>query len=133
EDQPKIPEERSRFQGKPIFRAFGLGTMASLTVVPEAALVKIHVPIPFASASIIGCGVMTGYGSAVNAAKVKPGSRVAVIGAGGVGLNVIQGARIAGAAKIIAVDVNPARLEMAKEYGATDTLLAEVEDKGLLK
>jgi S-(hydroxymethyl)glutathione dehydrogenase/alcohol dehydrogenase len=133
EDHPKVPGERTQYQGKPILRSFGLGTMASLTVVPEAAVVKINVEIPFASASIIGCGVMTGYGSVVNAAKVKPGSSVAVIGTGGVGLNVIQGARISGAAKIIAVDVNPSRLVMAVEYGATDVVLADAEDKGLVK
>jgi S-(hydroxymethyl)glutathione dehydrogenase/alcohol dehydrogenase len=133
EDHPSVPGERTLYGGKPVTRSFGLGTMAGLTVVPEAAVVKVHVKIPFASASIIGCGVMTGYGSAVNAAKVKPGSFVAVIGAGGVGLNVIQGARIAGALKIIAVDVNPARLEMSKEYGATETLLADPADEGLLK
>ena len=75
---------------------------------------------------------MTGYGSVVNAAKVKAGTSVVVLGTGGVGLNVIQGARIAGAGKIIAVDINPLRLEMAKEYGATHTLLAEKTDKGLL-
>jgi S-(hydroxymethyl)glutathione dehydrogenase/alcohol dehydrogenase len=133
EDKPQVPGERTTYKGQPITRSFGLGTMATLTVVPEAAAVKIHVEIPFASACIIGCGVMTGYGSAVNAAKVKPGSSVAVIGAGGVGLNVIQGARIAGALKIIAVDVQPSRLEMAKEYGATHTVLAQRDDQGLLK
>ncbi|HUR12356.1 MAG TPA: zinc-binding dehydrogenase, partial [Flavitalea sp.] len=77
-------------------------------------------------------GVMTGYGSVVNAARVKTGSSVVVLGTGGVGLNVIQAARISGAIKIIAVDINPLRLEMAKEYGATHTLLAEKNDKGLL-
>jgi S-(hydroxymethyl)glutathione dehydrogenase/alcohol dehydrogenase len=132
EDQPKVPGERTTCKGEPIARSFGLGSMSTLTVVPEAAAVKIHVKIPFASACIIGCGVMTGYGSAVNAAKVKPGSSVAVIGAGGVGLNVIQGARISGAKKIIAVDIQSSRLEMAKEYGATHAVLAEKSDKNLL-
>ena len=88
--------------------------------------------MPFPSAAIVGCGVMTGYGSVVNAAKVKAGASVVVLGTGGVGLNVIQGARIAGANKIIAIDINPLRLEMAKEYGATHTILAEKTDKGLL-
>jgi S-(hydroxymethyl)glutathione dehydrogenase/alcohol dehydrogenase len=132
ESRPSVGEGRTLCKEKPVYRSFGLGTMSSLTVVPEAAVVKIQVEIPFASASIIGCGVMTGYGSAVNAAKVKPGSSVVVIGTGGVGLNVIQGARIAGAARIIAVDVNPGRLEMAREFGATEILLANQEDKGLL-
>lgn len=119
--------------GSPIEKAFSLGTMSQFTLVREAACVKIHVDMPFTSAAIVGCGVMTGYGSVINAAKVKPGANVVVLGTGGVGLNVIQGARIAGARKIIAVDINPLRLEMALEYGATHTLLAEKEDIGLLK
>ncbi len=123
----------STLNGIPIEKAFSLGTMSEYTLVREAACVKIHVDIPFSSAAIVGCGVMTGYGSVVNAAKVKPGTNVVVLGTGGVGLNVIQGARIAGAGKIIAVDINPLRLEMALEYGATHTLLAEKEDIGLLK
>ncbi|MBC7890759.1 MAG: alcohol dehydrogenase catalytic domain-containing protein [Sphingobacteriaceae bacterium] len=118
--------------GVPIERAFSLGTMSTLTLVREAACVPIHVDMPFASASIVGCGVMTGYGSVVNAAKVKPGRSVVVLGVGGVGLNVIQGARIAGAGKIIAIDLNANRLEMAKTYGATHTLQADRADVGLL-
>ena len=121
------------FEDTPIERAFSLGTLSEFTLVREAACVKIHVEIPFSSAAIVGCGVMTGYGSVVNAAKVKAGSSVVVLGTGGVGLNVIQGARISGAGKIIAVDVNPLRLEMAKEYGATDSVLADKNDKGLLE
>jgi len=101
--------------------------------VREAACVNISVNIPFPSAAIISCGVMTGYGSVMNVAKVKVGASVVVLGTGGVGLNVIQGARIAGADKIIAIDINPQRLEMAKEYGATHTILASKEDEGLLK
>ena len=125
--------ESTILNGSPIEKAFSLGTMSEYTLVREAACVKVHVDIPFPSAAIVGCGVMTGYGSVVNAAKVKPGTNVVVLGTGGVGLNVIQGARIAGAGKIIAVDINPLRLEMALEYGATHTLLAEKEDIGLLK
>ena len=121
------------FEDTPIERAFSLGTLSEFTLVREAACVKIHVEMPFSSAAIVGCGVMTGFGSVVNAAKVKAGSSVVVLGTGGVGLNVIQGARISGAGKIIAVDVNPLRLEMAKEYGATDSVLADKNDKGLLK
>ncbi len=125
--------ERTLWQGKPIERSFSLGTMAELTVVREAAVVKIDGGIPFSSAAIVGCGVMTGYGSVVNAAKVKMGSSVVVLGAGGVGLNVVQGARIAGASVIIAVDLSPTRLEMAKSYGATHIIQAEKADKGLLE
>lgn len=121
------------FEEKPIEKAFSLGTMSEYTLIREAACVKMHVEMPFPSAAIVGCGVMTGYGSVVNAAKVKAGSSVVVLGTGGVGLNVIQGARIAGAGKIIAVDVNPLRLEMAVKYGATHTLLADKNDKSLLE
>ncbi len=118
--------------GQPIERAFSLGTMANYTLVREAACVKISVDMPFPSAAIVGCGVMTGFGSVVNAARVKPGTSVVVLGTGGVGLNVIQGARISGAGKIIAIDVNPLRIDMAKEYGATHTILADRQDTGLL-
>ena len=87
----------------------------------------------FPAASIISCGVMTGYGSVVNAAKVKAGSSVVVLGTGGVGLNVIQGAKIANAGKIIAIDINTNRLLMAEKFGATHTILADKADTGLLK
>jgi len=125
--------ESTRYQNQPIERAFSLGTLSEYTLVRAAACVKIQVDIPFPSAAIVGCGVMTGYGSVVNAAKVKTGTSVVVLGTGGVGLNVIQGARIAGAAKIIGVDINPLRLEMAKKYGATHTVLAHRNDTGLLE
>ncbi|CAN1576581.1 AdhC Zn-dependent alcohol dehydrogenases, class III [Spirosomataceae bacterium] len=134
----KVSEGHATFvsttlHGNPIEKAFSLGTMSEYTLVRASACVKIHVDMPFSSAAIVGCGVMTGFGSVVNAAKVKAGTSVVVLGTGGVGLNVIQGARIAGASKIIAVDINPLRLEMALEYGATHTLLAEKTDIGLLK
>jgi S-(hydroxymethyl)glutathione dehydrogenase/alcohol dehydrogenase len=125
--------QASLLHGVPIERSFSLGTMSEYALVREAACVKVIADIPFPSAAIISCGVMTGYGSVVNVAKVKPGASVVVLGTGGVGLNVIQGARIAGASKIIAVDINPQRLDMAKEYGATHTILATREDEGLLQ
>ncbi len=125
--------QSTQYEHKGIEKAFGLGTLAEYTLVREAACVKIGVDMPFISAAIVGCGVMTGYGSVANAAKVKPGTSVVVLGTGGVGLNVIQGARIAGAAKIIAIDVNPQRLEMAKQYGATHTLQADRADEGLIQ
>ncbi len=125
--------ERTTLDGQPIERAFSLGTLSEFTVVREAAAVKLTVEMPFASAAIVGCGVMTGYGSVVNAAKVKPGRSVVVLGTGGVGLNVIQGARIAGAGMIIAIDVNANRLDMARKYGATHTLQADRADVGLLQ
>ncbi|MGB5511288.1 MAG: Zn-dependent alcohol dehydrogenase [Woeseiaceae bacterium] len=132
EDRQRAPVERTRYKGEGIDRMFFLGTMSTYTVVAKQAVSKIDVDISFPAAAIVGCGVMTGYGSAVNAAKVEAGSNVAVIGAGGVGLNIIQGARIAGAGQIIAIDVNPDKLDMAKRFGATDVLLADRNDAGLL-
>ena len=127
-----VPVERTLYQGAGIERSFNLGTLSTHTVVREQAVVKYSTTLPYSSAAIIGCGVMTGYGSVVNAAKVKPGSSVVVLGTGGVGLNVIQGARISGAAKIIAIDVNPQRLVMAANFGATHTIKADKNDTNLL-
>ena len=132
ENRQRPPADRTLYKGEGIDRMFFLGTMSTHTVVAKQAVNKIDVDISFPAAAIVGCGVMTGYGSAVNAAKIEPGTSVAVIGAGGVGLNIVQGARIAGAARIIAVDINPDKLEMAKQFGATETLLADRDDAGLL-
>jgi S-(hydroxymethyl)glutathione dehydrogenase/alcohol dehydrogenase len=119
--------------GDPVLRSFNIGTLSEYTLVKAGAAVKnTSQKMSFPAASIISCGVMTGYGSVVNAAKVKAGSSVAVLGTGGVGLNVIQGAKVAKAGSIIAVDINPVRLEMAKKFGATHTILADKADKGLL-
>jgi len=125
--------ESSKFKGAGIERSFNIGTLSTHAVVKEQAVVRYEHQISHSSASIIGCGVMTGYGSAVNTAKVTAGSTVAVIGNGGVGLNVIQGARISGARKIIAIDINKNRLEMAKNFGATHTILADKSDTSLLR
>lgn len=133
EKKPTVPSERFRYKDSFIGTSFNLGTMATHTVVPWQAVVKIDIEIPFPSAAILGCGVMTGFGSAVNAAKVEKGSSVVVLGCGGVGLSVIQGAVYAGARRIIAIDLNPNRLELAMQFGATDTVLAQREDAGLLK
>lgn len=123
----------SQYQNKPIPRSFNLGTLSEYTLVKETAVVKNHsARITNAAAAIIGCGVMTGYGSVMNAAKIKAGSSVVVLGAGGVGLNVIQSAKLAGAGMIIATDINPVRLQMAKQFGATAILQANPGDKGLL-
>lgn len=120
--------------GQPLLRSFNIGTIAEYTLVKESAVVKNHSDkMSFPAASIISCGVMTGYGSVLNAAKVKPGTSVVVLGTGGVGLNVIQGAKVAKAGKIIAIDINPKRLEMAVEFGATHTILADKTDAGLLE
>ena len=132
-NQGHVPLERSLFNDKGIQRSFNLGTMATHTVVKETAVFKTQTNIPFEVASIMGCGVMTGVGSVINVAKVTKSASVVVLGAGGVGLNVIQGARISKASKIIAIDINEKRLEMSKFYGATHTILANKNDKGLLK
>jgi S-(hydroxymethyl)glutathione dehydrogenase/alcohol dehydrogenase len=133
EDRPRVAPARRTWKGEHIFPSFGIATMATHTLVTEPAVVKIDVPIPFPSAAILGCGVMTGFGSVTNAAKVQEGSTVVVLGTGGVGLSVVQGAVHARARMIIAVDVNPKRLELAKQFGATHTLLASREDKGLIE
>ncbi len=112
--------------------SFSLGTMATHAVVPQAAVLLLPADVPFEVGAILGCAVMTGFGSAVNAAKVEPGSIVVVLGCGGVGLSTILGARYCGAARILAIDLNPGRLEMALQFGATETLVADRGDTGLL-
>jgi S-(hydroxymethyl)glutathione dehydrogenase/alcohol dehydrogenase len=99
-----------------------LGAFAELMLVHETSLVKIDQEIPFASAAILGCSVATGVGAALNTARVRAGSSVAVFGAGGIGLSVIQGARIAGAARIFALDIFDSKLATAREFGATDSI-----------
>lgn len=133
EDKPRVPAERFGWASGPVWPSFGLGTMATHALVPAQAAVKIEVDIAFPSAAILGCGVMTGFGSVVNAAKVAPGSSVVVLGCGGVGLSCIQGARHACARMIVALDVNPERLALAERFGATHTLLARRDDAGLIE
>lgn len=118
--------------GDPISRSFNLGTLSEYTLVKESSVVKnTAIQMPFPSAAIISCGVMTGYGSVIKAAKVVKGSSAAVIGTGGVGLNVIQGAKIAGAEIIIAIDINANRLKMALRFGATHIILSAPGNQGL--
>jgi S-(hydroxymethyl)glutathione dehydrogenase/alcohol dehydrogenase len=124
--------EGSKWKNEPIERSFNIGTIAEYALVKASACVKLESEMPMPSASIISCGVITGYGSAVNTAKVTAGSSAVILGTGGVGLNVIQGAKISGASKIIAIDINPERLEMAKQFGATHTILANKDDVGLM-
>ncbi len=133
EQKPLVPAERFRHGAAPIATSFQLGTMASHTVVPKQAVVRIDVEIPFSSAAILGCGVMTGFGSLVNAAKVEKGCSVVVLGCGGVGLSVVQGAVHACAGTIIAVDLKPNRLALARQFGATHTIQAQPDDRGLLR
>jgi len=105
-----------------------MSSFAEYMVVPQGGVVKIRDDVPMNVAALVGCSVMTGVGAAINTAKVEPGAACAVIGAGGVGLNVIQGCALAGAEKIIAVDVNTNKLEMAREFGATHFVDASKED-----
>jgi S-(hydroxymethyl)glutathione dehydrogenase/alcohol dehydrogenase len=130
EDKPTVPDERF---GGHMNASFHLGTMSTYTVVPSQSVVPLGVDIGFPQAAILGCGVMTGFGSVINAAKVPAGSSVVVLGCGGVGLSVIQGAVYAGAEKIIAVDLNSNRLQLARKFGATHILQAVREDTGLIE
>ncbi len=116
-----MPDGTSRFSldGEPIHHYMGTSTFSNFTVVPEIALAKIREDAPFDKVCYIGCGVTTGLGAVLNTAKVQPGDQVAVFGLGGIGLNVIQGARIAGADKIIGIDINPAKKAMAEKFGMT--------------
>ena len=119
--------------GKPLSVFSGCGVMAEYATLHVDNLVKIDPKIPLDRAALVGCAVTTGVGAVFNTAKVAPGSTVAVFGCGGVGLNVIQGARIAGAERIIAIDTVPAKLEMAKQFGATDVMLYEADPVKSLK
>ncbi len=119
--QGVMPDGTSRFSsgGEKLFHYMGTSTFANHTVVPEIALAKVREDAPFEKICYIGCGVTTGLGAVMNTAKVQPGDNVVVFGLGGIGLNVIQGARIAGADMIVGVDLNPARKEIAEKFGMT--------------
>ncbi len=116
-----MPDGSSRFSlnGEKIFHYMGTSTFSNYTVVPEIALAKIREDAPFDKVCYIGCGVTTGIGAVINTAKVEPGANVVVFGLGGIGLNVIQGARLAGANMIIGVDLNPQRELLARKFGMT--------------
>ncbi len=133
ENRGTVPYERFQHADGCLNASFSLGTMATHALVPQAAVLPLPDDVPFEVAAIMGCAVMTGFGSAVNAAKVTQGSTVIVLGCGGVGLSAILGALYAKAGRVIAIDVNPARLELALQFGATETLLASREDKNLLQ
>jgi S-(hydroxymethyl)glutathione dehydrogenase/alcohol dehydrogenase len=117
-----MPDGTTRFKynNQQLFHYMGTSTFAHHTVVPEIAVAKIRKDAPFDRAFYVGCGVTTGVGAVIWTAKVETGARVVVFGLGGIGLNVIQGARMVGAAQIIGVDVNPGRRQMAEEFGMTD-------------
>jgi S-(hydroxymethyl)glutathione dehydrogenase / alcohol dehydrogenase len=119
--QGVMPDGSSRFSlgGKKLFHYMGTSTFSNYTVVPEIALAKIREDAPFDKVCYIGCGVTTGIGAVINTARVEPGANVVVFGLGGIGLNVIQGARVVGAGMIVGVDVNPARKALAEKFGMT--------------
>jgi S-(hydroxymethyl)glutathione dehydrogenase/alcohol dehydrogenase len=116
-----MPDESSRFSlgAETIYHYMGTSTFSQYTVVPEIALAKIREDAPFDKVCYIGCGVTTGIGAVINTAKVEPGANVVVFGLGGIGLNVLQGCKMVGADKIIGVDINPARRELAEKFGMT--------------
>ncbi len=122
--QGLMPDGTSRFSmnGDTIFHYMGTSTFSNYTVLPEIAVAKIREDAPFDKVCYIGCGVTTGLGAVMNTAKVEPGSNVAVFGLGGIGLNVIQGARLVGADRIIGVDINPDKRPLAEQFGMTDFL-----------
>ncbi len=119
--QGLMPDGTSRFsfKGEPVFHYMGTSTFANYTVLPEIAVAKIREDAPFDKVCYIGCGVTTGIGAVIHTAKVEPGAKVVVFGLGGIGLNVLQGARLAGADMIVGVDINPARQTLAEKFGMT--------------
>jgi S-(hydroxymethyl)glutathione dehydrogenase/alcohol dehydrogenase len=119
--QGVMPDGTSRFSidGQKLYHYMGTSTFANYTVLPEIAVAKIREDAPFDKVCLIGCGVTTGIGAVINTAKVEPGSNVVVFGLGGVGLNVIQAARMVGANMIVGVDLNPHKREMAEKFGMT--------------
>jgi S-(hydroxymethyl)glutathione dehydrogenase/alcohol dehydrogenase len=120
--QGVMPDGSSRFSldGDQLLHYMGCSTFSNFTVLPEISVAKVREDAPFDKICYIGCGVTTGVGAVVYRAKVEPGSNVVVFGLGGIGLNVIQGARMVGAGKIVGVDINPSKVELAKKFGMTD-------------
>ena len=119
---------RITWKGKPVLQMGGVASFAEYMVTSESGVVKIPNDMPMAEAALLGCAVMTGVGAALYTAQVPGGAIVAVVGCGGIGLNIIQGCRLAGASQIIAIDVVPYKLELARKFGATHTLNAKEVD-----
>ncbi|MEM6715151.1 MAG: S-(hydroxymethyl)glutathione dehydrogenase/class III alcohol dehydrogenase [Cyanobacteria bacterium P01_D01_bin.6] len=119
-----MPDSTTRFSkdGTPLYHYMGTSTFSEYTVVPEIALAKVNQTAPLEKVCLLGCGITTGIGAVLNTAKVEPGSTVVVFGLGGVGLSVVQGAVMAQAERIIAVDINPDKFELAQQLGATDCI-----------
>lgn len=126
-----MPDGTSRFSkdGKMIHHYMGCSTFAEFTVVPEIALAKVNPEAPLDKVCLLGCGITTGIGAVLNTAKVEKGATVAVFGLGGIGLSVIQAAKMAGASRIIAIDINDAKFAMAEKFGATDCINPKKFDK----
>jgi S-(hydroxymethyl)glutathione dehydrogenase/alcohol dehydrogenase len=122
--QGLMPDGTSRFSlnGKPIHHYMGTSTFSEYTVLPEIAVARISKEAPLEKVCLLGCGITTGIGAVLNTARVEPGATVAVFGLGGVGLSAIQGATMANAGRILAIDINPDKFELAKQLGATDTV-----------
>jgi S-(hydroxymethyl)glutathione dehydrogenase/alcohol dehydrogenase len=126
-----MPDGTTRFSqnGTPIYHYMGCSTFSEYTVLPEISLAKINKAAPLEEVCLLGCGVTTGMGATVNAAKVQPGDSVAVFGLGGIGLSAIIGAQMAGAGRILAIDLNEKKFELAKQLGATDCINPKDHDK----
>ncbi len=122
--QGLMPDGTSRFSknGKPVFHYMGTSTFSEYTVLPEISLAKVSKDAPLEKVCLLGCGITTGIGAVLNTAKVEPGASVAIFGLGGVGLSAIQGATMAKAGRIIAIDINEDKFELARQLGATDTV-----------
>src|ERR671916_514940 len=119
-----MPDGTTRFsyRGEPVYHYMGCSTFSNFTVLPEIAVAKIREDAPFKTSCYIGCGVTTGVGAVMNTAKVQAGDNVVVFGLGGIGLNVVQGAKLVGANRIVGVDINPDREEWGRKFGMTDFL-----------
>ncbi|TVP15922.1 S-(hydroxymethyl)glutathione dehydrogenase/class III alcohol dehydrogenase [Shewanella sp. KCT] len=126
-----MPDGTTRFfkDGQPIFHYMGCSTFSEYTVLPEISLAKVNPEAPLEEVCLLGCGVTTGMGAVLNTAKVEPGSSVAIFGIGGIGLSAIIGATMAGASRIIAIDINESKFELARQLGATDCINPKHYDK----
>jgi len=129
DQSPRVAESSTlTVGGRPINRMLSTAFLAEYAVVPQSAVIRIRPEMPLEQAALLGCAVMTGVGAAMNTAGVKPGTTVAVYGCGGVGVNVVQGAALCGAARIIGVDLSDAKLDYARRFGLTDAINASQED-----
>ena len=129
-EKPRRGAEKSarlELRGQPVMQGMQIGGFAEMALLHQNYLVTVDRDLPLDRAALLGCGVLTGLGTVINRAQVLPGSRVVVVGCGGVGLNVIQGARISGASQIVAVDLAPTKLELARKMGATDVVVGGPE------